>query len=235
MKNPTSEKKDHYEVVKNYFNKDATEYEKYYDGKDIHEIQHGLRRRNDWRTYTSVLDDLLAKDSRIAGAIDVGCGIGNFLLELVRKKQFTTIVGIDFVKETMKIAHEKKQYFGTVDFMQGDLLNIPFKDRSFDLTICLNVLHHVHQEDFPRAVDELTRITPKYLMIEIRNRNNYLEFFYQKILLPQRYKNLPQITISIPELHQLLQRQRFALERVKGKLPYTRMCRRVVCVYKRID
>ena len=235
MKNKTSEKKAHYELVKKYFNKDAAEYEQYYNGKDIDEIQHKLRKRNDWKTYTSVLDDLLKGDNQIDNVIDVGCGIGNFLLELVSKKKFTTIVGMDFLKETMKIAHEKKQYFGTVDFVQGNLLNMPFKERSFDLTVCVNVLHHVHKEDFPKALEELTRITKNYLMVEIRNRDNLLGFYYENISLRRKYKNLPQYTMSIPELHHMIERHRFTIERIKGKLPAPWMCRRLVCVYKRFE
>ena len=235
MSNPTSEKRDHYESVKKYFHNDAAEYEQYYDVNNINELHRNLRRRNDWKMYTSVLDGIIAKDEVLTSTIDVGCGIGNFLLELVRRNQFTTIVGMDFLQETMKIAHARSQYFSTVDFMQGDLLNIPFKDRSFDLTVCVNVLHHIHKEDFSKAIDELARITRKYLMIEVRNRNNLLEFFYQTIVLQHRYKNLPQYTISIPELHHLLQRNGFVLERVKGKLPVAWLCRRIVCIYKRID
>lgn len=233
MKTQTSEKKAHYELVKKYFNKDAAEYEQYYEGNDIDEIQHKLRKRNDWKTYTSVLDDLLQEDKKIDSVIDVGCGIGNFLLELVCKKKFTTIVGVDFLKDTMRIAHEKKQYFGMVDFIQGNLLNMPFKEKSFDLTVCVNVLHHVHKEDVPRALDELTRITKNYLMVEIRNRNNVLESFYENIPLRRKYKNLPQYTMSISELQHMMQCQGFAMERIKGRLPATWLCRRLVCAYKR--
>jgi ubiquinone/menaquinone biosynthesis C-methylase UbiE len=235
MDNPNPGKQTHYDLVKTYFNKDATEYERYYEGNDIDEMQRKLRKRNDWKTYTSVLDDLLLIDNKIGSAIDVGCGIGNFLFELVCKKKFKTIVGVDFLKETMRIAHEKKQFFGTVDFIQGNLLSLPFKERSFDLTVCVNVLHHVHKEDVPKALDELSRITNKYLMVEIRNRNNVLESFYENIPLRRKYKNLPQYTMSISELQHMMQRQGFAMERIKGRLPATWLCRRLVCAYKRID
>jgi len=235
MKILTPEKKAHYELVKTYFNKDAFEYRHYYEGDNIEEIQYKLRRRNDWNTYTSVLDDLLMTDRTMDSVVDVGCGIGNFLFELISRKQFATVVGVDFLKETMRVAQDKKQYFGTVDFIQSDVLNLPFRERTFDLTVCVNVLHHVHREDFAKALEELTRITKSYLMVEIRNSNNVLEFFYEHVTFRRKFRNLPQHTTSVPELHHMLEHNGFTIASIKGRFPATWMCRRLVCVYKRID
>ena len=224
----------HYELIKKYFIKSATNKKGYYKSKSIYEINKDTKRRSDWKNYTSALDEILKNDRQIESTIDIGCGMGNFILELVNRKQFKKIFGIDFVKETFDIARENKQYFGNIDFIQGNMLSLPFKNRSFDLTFCLNVLHHVHKNDFTLAIYELTRITNKYLMIEIRNKNNFLEFLYQKILLPKFYRSLPQFTNSITEVNNLMKQNGFGLKIIKGRIPFTWACRHLVLVYKRI-
>ena len=78
--------------------------------------------------------------------------MGNFTLELANHNQIKKIVGIDFLKETINLARENKK-FEKVTFFQGDLVNMPFCDRSFDVTFCLNVLHHIHKEDFNKTLD----------------------------------------------------------------------------------
>ena len=234
MNNSNSDKKLHYELIKKYFIKSAANKKGYYKSKDINEIKRDIKKRKDWSNYTSTLNEILRKDKQISSAVDIGCGMGNFILELIYYKQFKKIIGIDFLKETFDIARENKQFFGNVDFIQGNMLFLHFKNRSFDLTVCLNVLHHVHKDDLTLTIDELTRITNKYLMIEIRNKNNFLEFFYQKIFLPKFYKDLPQFTNSIDEVNNSMKQRGFEFKIIKGRIPFTWACRHIVLVYKRI-
>jgi len=234
VNNTNSDEKAHYELTKKYFAKNAADKKGYYESKNINEIKQDIKKRSDWNNYTSTLDEILNKDRQIRNVIDVGCGMGNFTLELINRNKFKKIIGIDFLKETLDIARGNKKYFGNVDFIQGNLLDLPFKNRSFDLTVCLNVLHHVHKEDFNTAIDELTRITNKNLMLEIRNKNNFLERYYQKILLPKLYKDLPQFTNSIDEINESMKQRGFEIKKIKGNIPFTWACRQIVLTYKRV-
>ncbi len=233
MSQPASEKKTHYALVRKYFNNDASDYRQYYEGHDIEKIRRKLQKRSDWTTYTTVLDGLLSKNQKVESVVDVGCGIGNFLIELMARNRFTTIVGVDFLRETMRIARENQQFFSPVDFVQADLLDLPFEDRCFDVTVCLNVLHHVHPDDLQKALGELARITKNHLMVEIRNKNNVLEFFFENVKLRRKFKNLPQYTTSLDDLHRMIENHGLLVEQIKGRFPATWMCRRLVCVYKR--
>jgi ubiquinone/menaquinone biosynthesis C-methylase UbiE len=47
----------------------------------------------------------------------------------------------------------------------GSIYDIPFKDRSFDLVICNEVLEHV--DDPGKALSELERVTKKYCLISV--------------------------------------------------------------------
>jgi len=54
----------------------------------------------------------------------------------------------------------------------GDILNLPFKDDTFDLILCINVLEHVG--DIPRALGELHRVLKKkgVLVVVVVNRES---------------------------------------------------------------
>jgi demethylmenaquinone methyltransferase/2-methoxy-6-polyprenyl-1,4-benzoquinol methylase len=88
----------------------------------------GLHHR--WRE----LGVLLARVGPGASALDVCCGTGDFAFALRRAVgRSGRVVGLDFSEEMLSIAREKagrNQFW--VDFVQGDLLALPFADREFD-------------------------------------------------------------------------------------------------------
>ncbi len=233
--NSEDDKKLHYESIKKYFRKSAADKRGFYSSKSTEGAKRELKKRNMWKIYTSALDGILKDDIKLSSVIDVGCGMGNFTLELAQHEQFKKIVGIDLLKETFGIARENENTFGNVSFLQGNLLNLPFIDRSFDLTVCLNTLHHIHKEDFCKAIHELARITNKYLMLEIRNKNYILDLWFNKIVLPKLYRDLPQYSYSLSELNYLMKKHGFQLKIIRGKSTFSRACRCLLIVFKRND
>jgi ubiquinone/menaquinone biosynthesis C-methylase UbiE len=193
-----------------------------------------IKNRSMWKTYKKSIEEILHKNQRITNTADFGCGIGNITYELSSYPKIENIFGIDFLKETFKIALENKEKFKKVSFIQGDILNIPFKDNKIDLTICLNVLHHIHPKDINTSVNELARITKKTMMIEIRNKNNIFNFCYNKSLTNNRYKKLPNLCQSIKEIDYILEKQDFKLLSIKGRYPVKNICRRLVLTYEKI-
>lgn len=82
--------------------------------------------------------------------LDLGCG-SCCLTQKIKDKGYN-IVGIDVVNES--------KCYNPVIF---DGKVIPFNDKSFDVTICAFVLHHiVNCEDM---LDEMIRVTKKYILI----------------------------------------------------------------------
>jgi len=229
------DKKLHYELIKKYFRKSADLKEGYYTTKKKGELKKHIRKRDMWDIYISSLDEILRNDSESKSVIDVGCGMGNFILELINREQFKNIVGIDFLKETLRLAYENEELFERVSFIEGDLLNIPFNDRSFDITICLNVLHHIHVKDFSNAIQELARITNKYIILEIRNERNIFNFWNNYVTLPIFYKNLPIHTTSTSNINNLMINHNFQLQKMRRKALPSWICRRFVLTYKRTD
>lgn len=65
--------------------------------------------------------------------LDIGCGTGAALLYLA---QFGNVIGVDKSDEALKFAKTR----GKV--IKGDIANLPFGDKTFDLVVCLDVLYH---------------------------------------------------------------------------------------------
>lgn len=50
------------------------------------------------------------------------------------------------------------KYWKGNDFVLGNLLKLPFKDRSFDALICKNTLMYIREEFLRRALEEMERV-----------------------------------------------------------------------------
>ena len=90
---------------------------------------------------------------------DVGCGNGVFVNTLQIKKNHIEIVGIDRSLKALEYVQTKK--------VQGNIIKLPFDNNRFDCVTCLEVLEHLSIEDYEKALDELTRVAGKYVIISV--------------------------------------------------------------------
>jgi SAM-dependent methyltransferase len=74
-------------------------------------------------------------------AIDVGCGVGSNL-DLLKSMGFR-VIGIDSEIYSLSFA---KRCFTEVPFVNGNLINLPFKSTSVDLIIASDILEHLEEE-----------------------------------------------------------------------------------------
>jgi demethylmenaquinone methyltransferase/2-methoxy-6-polyprenyl-1,4-benzoquinol methylase len=93
-------------------------------------------------------------------ALDVCCGTGDVTFKLAQTGADT--VGFDFSQPMLDVAKGRAAQVplpagsGTVEFQQGDALNLPFADRSFDVVTISYGLRNL--ADFQRGLRELTRV-----------------------------------------------------------------------------
>ena len=228
-----NEKNLHYELIRNYFKNSAQQKKGYYKGKTFNQIETKLKKREMWKSYISLLDNIIDGNKKINRAIDVGCGMGNLVLELSHRGNICSIVGMDFVKDTFQLASENIHLFSGVTFIEGNITDIPFNKRSFNITFCLNVLHHIHLNDLSKSLVELCRITDKYLAIEIRNKNNIFDFWYDHFIESTHYKNLPINCYKINEVNKIIKRQGFMFKNMicNNIIPW--ISRRIILVFER--
>lgn len=98
--------------------------------------------------------------------LDVGCGNGYFTYYF---KDLYQTVALDFSEDLLRK--------NIVDLkVCGSANKLPFKDNSFDIAFCSNLLHHL--ESPQEAVSEMKRISKKYVILSEPNRNNPLMFMY---------------------------------------------------------
>jgi ubiquinone/menaquinone biosynthesis C-methylase UbiE len=234
-KNP-EEKKIHYKLTKDYFRESAIKNLGYYDAKCKSDLKHDSKQYKIWEICNSFIDKLIKNNEKISNVIDIGCGIGDFTIDLAKKyPTFKKIIGVDFLNETIDIARRDAEDCSQVSFEIKDLLKIDYDDRFFDVSICINVFHHIHCKDSEKAIMELSRISDKYVILEIRNKKNIFNFWYKYIIIPFLYKNLPVNSFSVSEVNNMFNKNNFELVYSKGIYPRIWICRRLILIYKRTD
>ena len=86
--------------------------------------------------------------------LDAGCGVG-WGTALLAAAGPARLVGLDIDEDALAEAGERTRGLN-VELRRGDLLRLPFGDRSFDLVTCFEAIEHVSDPDV--ALDELHRV-----------------------------------------------------------------------------
>ena len=84
---------------------------------------------------------------------------------MIKDKSSVRVMGIEIVKELREVAYKKG--ITREELIEGDILNIPFENNSFDLVCEFGVLHHV--KDNKKAVDEMLRVSKKAIFLSDSN------------------------------------------------------------------
>jgi len=97
-------------------------------------------------------------DERIKGrrVLDMGCGSGRYTLALAQLGAAPAI-GLDVQAKSFAAAAAYATESGLhAEFQEGDVLNLPFTDGSFDFVFCNGVIHH--SASISRGLSELARV-----------------------------------------------------------------------------
>jgi ubiquinone/menaquinone biosynthesis C-methylase UbiE len=106
----------------------------------------------------AVISDYLNRTANSGGiALETGCGSGRLLFDL--QNRYGKVVGSDFSLGLLKKA--KDTGIVTAELIQSDIENLPFKDGSFDMVLCVRVIQHLSVKQQQKAVDEMSRVLKK--------------------------------------------------------------------------
>jgi pseudaminic acid biosynthesis-associated methylase len=119
---------------------------------ELYEERFGISR-------LELLNRFLGGLDRNVRILEVGANIGTQLLCL-RELGFEKLYGIDIQREAIERAHRERP---SLDIIEGNLFDIPFKDGFFDLVFTCGVLIHVPDEELDRAMDEIVRCSSDYV------------------------------------------------------------------------
>lgn len=93
--------------------------------------------------------------------LDIGCGKGFFVLAL-RNKNISAL-GIDISNDAFSGINETERKY----FTEGDIRKLPYKSKSFDGIISVDVLEHIKKEDIADVVNECMRVAKKFIYLDI--------------------------------------------------------------------
>lgn len=109
-----------------------------------------------WDAVYALLHDCPGRE-----VLELGGGHGQLTGGLLERGYHTTILGSD-----EGCAHRLKPYLDrpACRFHTGDLLNLPYADRSFDTVIALRMMAHL--EDWPRFIEEACRVARHAVIVD---------------------------------------------------------------------
>jgi SAM-dependent methyltransferase len=109
---------------------------------------------------SSALDEIRSTFSdlpRCATLLDVGTGLGDIPCRaraLARKNGLElTTIGLDSAAELARVSRQSVSFA-----VCGDALHLPFADRSIDVVMCSQVLHHFADADAATLLREMNRV-----------------------------------------------------------------------------
>jgi ubiquinone/menaquinone biosynthesis C-methylase UbiE len=105
-----------------------------------------------------------AKNINPKQVLDAGCGEGFILDRLYKANIGTKLIGIDFSKQAIEIAKRERPH---LDIRHGNIYELPFKDNTFDLVLCCEVLEHL--TDPEKALAEIQRVAKQYVILSVPN------------------------------------------------------------------
>jgi ubiquinone/menaquinone biosynthesis C-methylase UbiE len=103
--------------------------------------------------------------------LDVGCGKGFLLFDLLKIRPDTEIYGIDISEYA--IANAKEEIKDRVQV--GNATSLPWADDYFDLVLSINTFHNLHNYELSQALKEFERVGKRNKYICVESYRNEIE------------------------------------------------------------
>ena len=104
--------------------------------------------------YIKILKSILPTEEKIK-ILDIGCALGDFTKRVWQLDPKNEIYGIDISENA--IARVSKEY-PNMKFKVESLPELSFRDNSFDLILCLEVLYYLNAEDRIKSLENIRRV-----------------------------------------------------------------------------
>lgn len=111
------------------------------------------------------------KDSQ--SILDVGCGRGETMGFINRNTRYFS-VGIDIFEPYLRECKRQRIHS---QYVLGDVRNLPFRDKSFDIVLCLEVLEHLGRKEGETLLNEMEVIAKKQVVLSTPVGNYKQESF----------------------------------------------------------
>ena len=113
--------------------------------------------------------------------LELGCNVG-FQLNILKKKNFNNLSGVDIQPKALDVGIKKNP---GINFFKASSDNLSFiPNQSFEVVCTTNFLIHLNKKNLSKTIDEMFRISSKYIWC--------MEYFSEtrKEILYRKNKNL---------------------------------------------
>ena len=122
----------------------------------------------DWEVDIFINISLLLKDIENPQILSAGCGRGLIDYWLINVFGYKVVLLDNSIKciKNLRRAFRKvsKDKF---ELRRASILDIPYPDNSFDLVWNEGVLEHFCKDDYERAINEMIRVSRKYILVDV--------------------------------------------------------------------
>jgi SAM-dependent methyltransferase len=94
--------------------------------------------------------------------LDVGCGEGFVTRHLQREFKNIDLTALDLKKRRIKITKHLSPHLKAVE---GNIYNLPFRNRSFDIVLANEVLEHLDRPK--KALEQIKRVSNSYIIVSV--------------------------------------------------------------------
>lgn len=106
----------------------------------------------EWQMEQSIIDSWLSNFQGVR-LLDIPIGTGRYI-PLYQKYEIEA-VGIDLSEDMLEIARQKS----ALDLRVGNVMNIEFPDKYFDVTVCTRLVNWLSPTDMEKAINEMLRVS----------------------------------------------------------------------------
>lgn len=104
-------------------------------------------------------NEFISRLNRDIKILEAGCNVGAQLITL-QEMGFKNLYGVELQEFAVEVAKRQSK---NINIIQGNILDIPFKDDYFDMVFTSGVLIHIHPDNLPKAMGEIVRCSRKYI------------------------------------------------------------------------
>ena len=124
---------------------------------DLNNHLHALGIDHLWRRAAVRAADVKPGDR----VLDLACGTGDLTQAFAKHSEAASVLGMDFTNEMLDIARQKQQarsdlYADRIQYRQGDAMDLPLEDASFEVVSMAFGIRNVQQPE--RAIAECFRL-----------------------------------------------------------------------------
>ncbi|MFC3453808.1 class I SAM-dependent methyltransferase [Amycolatopsis speibonae] len=99
----------------------------------------------------------------VDSALEIGCGMGRLTSSIAG--QARAVTAIDMTPRMLDLARDNCAHLSTVDFMLAKVQRLPWKDKRFDVAVCVWVLMHILDDDEISAACQAIAAAARHLVL----------------------------------------------------------------------